>query len=199
VKAIERLVGDAAIEDLWVGYVCVSANLSQARRELHRSGPLRFWLRASCSIPGLFPPVPCEGDLLVDGAVLDNLPVEAARTPTVGTVIAVDVTARQDLRANAIYERGISGWQALLGRVFPSRFTPRVPGVFQLLSRVSMLASIDRADAARATANLYLQPPVGGYGMLDWRAIEAIVESGYRYASGEVERWLRAGGLDLDA
>jgi len=48
-------------------------------------------VRASCALPGVFPPVEHQGNLLVDGGVLDNLPVSVARERGADVVIAVDI------------------------------------------------------------------------------------------------------------
>ncbi|MEJ2604825.1 MAG: cyclic nucleotide-binding domain-containing protein, partial [Gammaproteobacteria bacterium] len=80
------------IEDLWLPFFCVSTNLTAARTVVHSRGNLAHAVRASVAIPGVLPPVPHEGDLLVDGGVLNNLPIDVMRrvNPT-GTVIAIDV------------------------------------------------------------------------------------------------------------
>lgn len=64
------------IEDLWTPFFCVSANLSEATPVVHARGPLWQAARTSMSIPGVFSPVMADGDILVDGGVLNNFPVD---------------------------------------------------------------------------------------------------------------------------
>ena len=67
-------------EDAWLNGFCVSTNLTRGEVEVHRTGPAWIGLRASFSIPGVFPPMrTADGDLLVDGGVLDNMPVGIMR------------------------------------------------------------------------------------------------------------------------
>ena len=72
-------------------------------------------IRASVAIPGILPPVPFDGDLLVDGGVLNNLPVRrhARRSETVGPVIAVDLSPAVGPRAQDDFGLSVSGWKAL--------------------------------------------------------------------------------------
>jgi predicted acylesterase/phospholipase RssA len=86
-------LGDLQIEDLHLPYFAVSANLSRAEVMVHARGSLVKAVQASNSAPALFPPVIMDGDLLMDGALLDNVPVDVMRRfANGGTVIAVDVS-----------------------------------------------------------------------------------------------------------
>jgi NTE family protein len=64
--------------------------LTQGRVEYHDRGDLRLHLTASCALPGLLPPVPINGDLHVDGGVLDVLPWRRAMTQTKRPLIVLD-------------------------------------------------------------------------------------------------------------
>ncbi|HJU50690.1 MAG TPA: cyclic nucleotide-binding domain-containing protein, partial [Acidimicrobiia bacterium] len=88
-RSAESTFGDRSIEDLWRSYFCVSSDLTASRPYVHRRGSLVRAIRATSAIPGVMPPVP-EGDhLLVDGGVLNNLPVDIAREMApVGEIIA---------------------------------------------------------------------------------------------------------------
>src|SRR6185437_11784538 len=76
-KVTERLrehFGEARIEDLWRPYFSVAANLTTGGTTVQRSGVLWRAVRASIAIPGLLPPLVEGGEVLVDGAVMNNLP-----------------------------------------------------------------------------------------------------------------------------
>src|SRR4029079_16541808 len=91
---LERLFGAAQIEELPHDYFCVSADLGAAEPVVHRSGSLVIAVGASMSLPGLAPPLRDGPRILVDGGVLDNLPVRTMLEAEAGPVIAVDVLAR---------------------------------------------------------------------------------------------------------
>jgi NTE family protein len=68
--------GDIDIEDLWLPFFCVSSNLTTGTTHVHRHGPLWRALRASLAIPGLLPPVVEPEGVLVDGAMMNNMPAD---------------------------------------------------------------------------------------------------------------------------
>ena len=72
-------------------FFCVSANLTRGDAYVHRDGTLWQALRASIAIPGLLPPVFRGGQVLVDGGVVHNLPVDLMRAQHRGEVVAVEI------------------------------------------------------------------------------------------------------------
>ena len=105
-RRMERLIDahlPGEIEDLPVPFFCVSSNLGNGSVQVHDRGSLPRSLRASVSLPGIFPPAVINGQLSVDGGILDNLPVDLMRARPVGRVIAVDLSSRKDYTVN--YDR----------------------------------------------------------------------------------------------
>ena len=80
------------IEDLKIPFAAVATDLNRGARVILDRGPVARAVRASCAIPGVFLPVEHQGSLLVDGGVLDNLPVSVARERGADIVIAVDIS-----------------------------------------------------------------------------------------------------------
>src|SRR6185312_9957174 len=109
--------GDLRIEELTKPFFCVSSDLTTGRIHEHRAGRLWRALRASVALPGILPPVTYHGHLLVDGGVMNNLPVDVMREQSGGggPIIACDITGEIDLQAqdNRYGERP---WWWLLGQ-----------------------------------------------------------------------------------
>lgn len=184
--SITETFGDRHIEDLPTEFYCVSSDLTAGRLRVHDRGPIAHAVRASVAIPGVFPPVRSpEGHVLVDGGIMDNLPVAEMRTRVDGgSVIAVDLRSRSDLPATDLPPGGeASGWQPLLRRMNPTKERMDVPRIIDLLIRSTELASGDRHDTADTT----LRPPIEGFGLLEFTAHRQIIEAGYRYASRLIE------------
>ena len=80
------------IEDLKIPFAAVATDLNRGARVVLDRGPVARAVRASCAIPGVFPPVEHQGSLLVDGGVLDNIPASVARERGADIVIAVDIS-----------------------------------------------------------------------------------------------------------
>jgi predicted acylesterase/phospholipase RssA/CRP-like cAMP-binding protein len=179
---LETLLADTSIEDLPVPYFCTSVNLSAAELLVHDRGSLLHAVRASTAIPGILPPVWHEGDLLVDGGLMNNLPVDLARErPGVARVLAVDVTPPRQRTPREPFGYHVSGWRALAGRI--ARRRTSLPTARDLLMQ-SMLVSDARIRRANGRlADWIFQPALGGYSLMDWNDFAAIADAGYRYAS----------------
>jgi predicted acylesterase/phospholipase RssA len=173
------------IEDLWLPYFAVSASLSQAREIVHETGPTWRAIRASIAIPGVYPPVHDGTQLLVDGGVMNNLPVDVmAGVVGDGPIVAVNLQPTGGgRRTPAEFDLAVSGWRVLASRLNP--FTPRmrVPRLGDVLVRSMSLstARLQRYRLAGRSIEL-LTPPVGRSGLLDFRAGPALVDPAYRYA-----------------
>ena len=174
------------IEDLPLRFFCVSASLTRAEAVVHERGPLWTAVRASLALPGIYPPVYADGDLLIDGAAVDNLPVDVMRDRVgAGRIVAVDVGSEVEPLAVAPYGPGLSGWRVLGRRLNP--FTPAhpVPGIAEILNRSTGLSQIRHRRAALEDdrVDLLLSPPVTRLRGLDFKGGIALIEAGYRYAA----------------
>jgi predicted acylesterase/phospholipase RssA/CRP-like cAMP-binding protein len=182
-KMLEMMYGDDDIEDLWLSYFCVSANMTRAELHVHRQGSVHDATGASMAIPGVTPPIlSAEGDLLVDGGVLDNLPTGVMRGLGPGPIIAVDVSARIDLQADPGYGRTPTPWQLLGDRLRRRARAPPFPNILRLVQRSALLASDVYAKQAKAEVELYLDLPMEGFDMFDMEALPRLAEHGYSFA-----------------
>lgn len=185
-NSINETFGDRCIEDLPREFFCVSSDLTAGRLRVHDRGSIAHAVRASVAIPGIFPPVrSAEGHVLVDGGIMDNLPVAEMRSRLDGgKVVAIDLRTRSNLPAGDLSAGGeASGWQPLLRRMNPAKERMDLPRMIDLLIRSTELASGDRHD----TADVTLRPPLEGFALLEFGAYESIIESGYTYAKGMIE------------
>jgi len=79
------------IEDLDIEFYCNAVDLKSSRDYVFKRGNLAEAMRASMAVPGIFIPVEKDGMMLVDGGVMDNMPVKIAKEHGADTIIAVDV------------------------------------------------------------------------------------------------------------
>lgn len=193
---LHELFGDIDIADLWLPYFCVSTNITTASSRYHSRGPLVHAIRASIAIPGIFPPVPDDGDLLVDGGILDNVPVDEMRrrNPT-GRIIAVDVSPPGGPTAERDYGLSISGWRAFLAR----RTGTGPPPILATMVRSTLIASLrDRSRVVQeGVADLYIDVAVDSGGLLDFSSAEHIAASAETSTRQVLRRWLAAHGEDV--
>ncbi len=194
-RRVDRLLashlGATPIEDLPLRLFCISANLTRAEEVIHERGPLCTAVRASLSLPGIYPPVCVGGDLLVDGAALDNLPVGVMRGRIGnGSIVAVDLSAEVEPLTATPFEPGLSGWRVLGRRLNPFAPPRRLPSVADILSRSTGLSQVRQWRAALDgdRVDLLLRPPVAGLGTLDFKGGISLIEVGYRHAAEELSR-----------
>ena len=176
------------IEDLWLPFFCMSADLRTAEPLTHDRGSTAFAVRCSGSVPGLFPPVPSGARLLVDGAMLDNLPIERALRRMTGKSIAVSVIQssqsgiwRQIANAQAPW-RAAFDTMSVLRRQF-------IPPVLEIALQSIFMGTISAADKARSKVDVFIEPQVGRFGLLDASAIDRIIEIGYSEAQQAFAAW----------
>ena len=93
---LERVFGSALMETLERPLFTVSADLLSSLVVVHRRGSIIEAVGASMNLPGLVPPLRRAGRLLVDGGVLNNLPVDHMAEMREGPIVAVDVVRRID-------------------------------------------------------------------------------------------------------
>jgi predicted acylesterase/phospholipase RssA/CRP-like cAMP-binding protein len=190
-KWLEAWVGDLDIRDLDIPYFCASANMTRAEVKIHTAGPLLKALMASNSGPVMLPPVVDNGDLLVDGGLLANVPWEAMRNfAEVGPLIAVDVVPPEDLPASDDYGLGLSGWRVAMQSLLPWRKALRLPSILELQMRAQLLASLTQSKHAIYEAgDLPIPIPLERFSLLGYGKIREIAEAGYQAAVPAIEAW----------
>ena len=168
--------------DLDLPFFCVSSNLTSGLPQVHDRGIVRHALRASCALPGIMPPVVVDGEVLVDGGVLRNLPTDIMRERCRGPVVGVDVALTEDLSAADI-ESPPSLWRFLASGAWK-----RGPPLVSLLIRSATVTTHREFAAAREASDLLIAPMIDGVGLQDWKLYDRAVEAGYRSASEALEK-----------
>jgi predicted acylesterase/phospholipase RssA/CRP-like cAMP-binding protein len=193
-RMIYEQTGGWDIEDYWLPYFCVSTNLTTGQTRVHRRGDSAWAIRASVSIPGVLPPVPDGDELLVDGGVLNNLPVDIMRELNpVGILIASDVTPPQALPARSDFGLSVSGWRLALHNLFRRRNRKQIPGVAATLVRSMMVGSelTRRRVLNEGLTDFYQNTDVTDVGMLQFDAARQAADAGYRESIEPLTEWLK--------
>jgi NTE family protein len=192
--AVSRRIGDAPIEELAVAFGAVATDLYTGEEVWLRSGPVMQAVRASSGLPGLFTPMWHENRWLIDGGVVNPVPVSLCRALGAELVIAVDLSrpvtratprpggdsAASAAPAPATEEGGaiLKRWSGLVdGLVESFRSRQHEPGLFEVMAN-SINIMQDRITRSRfelEPAELVLHPELADFQLLDFhRAREAI-------------------------
>lgn len=184
------------IEDLWLPFFAVSSDLSSNQLRIHDRGPLWSAIRASVSLPAVLPPSLDNGHLLVDGGVLNNLPIDIMRERVRGPIIAVDLAV--DVLHGTSHSAVPTSMEYLRDRLLPGRQTGEAPTLSRVIMQITTMASRKEVQNARKLADLYLNPPLGDFDFLDWGKMREIAAVGYRHAKPRIEAWLAQNPLHLN-
>jgi predicted acylesterase/phospholipase RssA len=188
---MERLLRkhlDLYIEDLPTPFYCVSCHLDTGAMKLHEHGYLPDALRASAAIPGIIPPAVVDNRLTVDGAVINNLPVDIMQHKPVGRIVAVEISANKAQEVK--YDSVPSAWAVWRGRYLPFTRRHRVPGLSTIMLKATELGTLQRVQEQGKQADLLLNPPVRQFGMTEVKSFDRIVQAGYEHAMEEIPKWL---------
>ena len=190
VARMQDIFGEKHIEDLRLDYFAISTNLSRSQKSVHRQGLLWRAVRASISIPGLFPPMLVNGDLHIDGAMLDLVPTSvAADLGEGGTVIGIDLMDKEALQGKYQYAVDESGWRLFFDRILPFR-KPRLsaPPLIELLIRATLVNHDDNEKA-----DLMIPMPLAGMSLFEPHNPTELIEIGYRSALEHIKTWQDTG------
>ena len=192
----QKVFGDLLIEDLWTPLFVVSSGLSRAHAVIHDRGLVWRAVRASTAIPAIFPPLLADdGEVLVDGGVMNNMPLDVMRAWCEGgTVIGLNPTPTNDKMTPYHFGASLTGWEALKGRLrlFGSR--TRAPSIIGSVMRTSEINSANRMrqPAYRGLADLLIEPPLDGYPILAFDSYKPIIDIGYRASQASIATWQAA-------
>ena len=184
------------IEDLWIPYFAVSTNLSSHSLHRHRRGDLWAAVRSTGSVPVLLPPYYNEdGHMLVDGAIVDNVPVKVMHELKSGPNVVVSFEVPKHERFEVDY-RTLPGRNHLLKWLvtpYLRSALPQAPGVGTVLMRSLMANRQDFEQHLRPDDLLLVPPFPQDMGILDWHRHTELMDSSYRWGLREMAR-LKAEG-----
>ncbi|MGB3470507.1 MAG: cyclic nucleotide-binding and patatin-like phospholipase domain-containing protein [Erythrobacter sp.] len=189
-EQLQMRYGMQDIVDLPYNYFAVSTNLSTSGIFVHARGPLWEAVRASGSLPTILPPlITDDGDILVDGGVLDNIPVAIMREVKAGpnVVVALRADAGAEWRIDAKYGDVRSPGQ--LARDIMLRRKPEraFPSLVEIMSRSMVVASEGSVEASLAQADALLVPPIPeDMQILDWHLGKQVAQDAREFTANAI-------------
>ena len=162
----------ADIEDLKIPFAAVATDLNRGVRVVLDRGPVARAVRASCSIPVVFQPVEHQGGLLVDGGLLDNLPVSVARERGVDLVIAVDISVNVE--------------------------NHDITNLIEVIVQSINIMAAENMRRRKQEADVLISPAVGSVGMMDFGQKKLCMQAGIEATQKampeirkKIEAWMR--------
>lgn len=201
VKELKSHFGDLAIEDLPKPYAAVAADLVQGSEVVFTNGPVIDAIRASISLPGVFTPVTGDEKLMVDGGLVNPLPVSVTRDLGADVVIAIDITGDYHGRARAsgltegetqgevkvrrdARDRKEQNWKRPLsgfaGRLFAQgEKGPNLIGVLTASASLYM-RELTKSKLAGAPPDVHIIPKIGHITLVEFDRADELIELGWQ-------------------
>ncbi|WP_139492871.1 patatin-like phospholipase family protein [Brevibacillus dissolubilis] len=161
-ELIRLLTHGKNIEDLAIPLAVVATDIETGERVVFREGPVDVAVRASISIPGIFVPERVGDRLLVDGGVIDRVPITVVKDMGADIVIAVDV-AQFDTRME-------------------------VKSIFDVIAQAIDVMEREILRYRMLSADLVIRPNVGHYSSISYSGVAEIIEEGERCALEHIDR-----------
>jgi NTE family protein len=189
-----RSFTDHRIEDLPMRFAAVATALETGAEVWLREGSTLDAVRASMALPGLLAPVTSEGVVLVDGGLVNPVPVSLARAMGADMVVAVDLNSdivgrhlRQPIQQQAT-PSDLTVWmrkvQDNLGAYLPTASSeePKLPSMLDVLaSSINIMqVRITRSRMAGEPPDLVVAPRLSHLGLLDFHRAKDAIEAGKR-------------------
>jgi NTE family protein len=156
-RVVEFMIDDKSFDSCQIPFACVATDLVTGEEVIFRRGSLRQAVAASMSIPGFLPPVRYDGRLLVDGAVVAPVPINACKLLGADVVIAVDVS--QPISSGNTFEN-----------------------VVDIIFRANSILSYQYKQMLLDYADVVISPNVGEVHWSDFRNVRPLVAEGERAA-----------------
>jgi predicted acylesterase/phospholipase RssA len=142
------------------------------------------------TIPGILPPiVDDQGDLHVDGGVINNLPVDVMRKHIgSGKIIAVGISSKIKQKYDPI-EIGTSGWQILFEKLFYSKKRQnKIPNISEIIISSMTLAGDQNVKTILKNADHFINLNVGHYKLLQTKGINELINVSYLACIKQLEK-----------
>jgi len=190
-KCLAHHYTEVRIEDLRIPYFAISTDLSHNRMRCHQRGRLWKAIRASSAIPGLLPPLyTSDGDILVDGSLLDNVPVRQMLKLKTGPNVVINFEPPEIKVSGIDYGSLPSRRQLVQSKLLPflSPSLPQAPGPGNIITRS---LAVNRTDFRQfmTSDDLLFEPPIPpDISIMDWQHHSRLKDLAQKYGKAEIAR-----------
>lgn len=211
-KILADMLEDIQIQDLTIPYTAIATDLSHQKEVWFNSGPLERAIRASCAIPSLILPVVMDNRVLVDGGVLNPLPIAASVSVHADAIFAVDLSAEVPMPGGKVKEteselatkiQDKSEWFSNITQkalsIFDRKDKPAEEAVVANLGKLgvmyemfeTMQASLTQYKIAGYRPDLLIKIPSESANIYEFYRADEQIELGYMIAQRALEAYER--------
>lgn len=189
IKELKKIVPDLNIEDLPISYTAVATDIKHKKEVVFEEGSLYEAIRASISVPTVFKPYMFDGKVLIDGGVLNPIPINRVKRSNNDLLIAVDVNSPilsekqvADKKLSTEEEVELNYFSFLMKKGF--QFLPKLPAkqlnYYSLLSQTAslMIQQISAMSIEMYQPDILIKIPMNSYGPFHFYKSKEIITAG---------------------
>lgn len=164
-EAICNIFGDVLIEDLRIPFFCTSSNLSSHSLSIHKSGSLWRSVRASASMPGIVPPMVLDGQIHMDGGLLNNLPIDIMKglVGLASKIIGVKLSNNDIDKTIYDFPPIMTFENIVLNKISPNNKRFIIPPYFDTLLNAFLLGASAKETQNTLLADILINPNLTGF------------------------------------
>jgi NTE family protein len=188
-KKMDEMIGDPAIESLPLAFTAVTSDIDRGQEVWINSGSLLSAIRASISLPMFFTPYRYRGRLLVDGGVLNPVPIAPTFHDDTSQIIAVNLGGEVDPNLHTEASKHAERWYDKVRRYVADNILPDVwvteAGFYQVADRSfdAMQGTIARMKLSAYPPDIEITIPRNICGTLEFDRVDEMIATGYHYCA----------------
>jgi len=192
-KAAKLSAEGRNIEDLWIPFFAPATDLTNSKLIIFDKGPLWEAIRSSGALPGIVLPHFMDENIIVDGGLMNNLPVDIMRKNYGGKIICSSCSLDKSMKTSL---KGIPNQlKILITKIFnKSTFEKKysyVPTITDIIFKTSVVASASQINKNIGMSDLFLELPTSKFGLTEFNndAMMNMINIGYEYSKPKLEQF----------
>ena len=182
---------DKDIEDLWIPFFAPATDLTNSKLILFEKGPLWEAIRASGALPGIVLPYFKDNNILVDGGLMNNLPVDIMKNNFGGKIICSSCSADHSMKTTieGIPNQAKLFFQRLIHKKKFHNDYGYIPSLTDIIFKTSVVASTSQLEKNIAMSDVFLELPTDEFGITEFndKSMLKMIDLGYTYAKPLLE------------
>ena len=178
---------------MWIPFFAPATDLTNSRLVLFESGPVWEAIRSSGALPGIVVPHFKDSSILVDGGVLNNLPVDIMRNRYDGKIICSSCSTDQQspTKLDGVPNQARLFFEKMYNKsAFKDKYS-YIPTISELILKMSVVSSSSLSEKNIGLSDLYLELPVERYGLTDFndKAMTDMIDIAYDYSIKKLQTY----------
>lgn len=194
-KELKQFIPDSNIEDLKINYSAIAADIMNKREIIFTQGSIFDAVRASISIPSIFTPIESESSILVDGGMVNNLPLDRVKRTEGDLLVAVDVLANVPFYKTAANEynhkRKLKEFKSYFEEKVAAGISSQL-SYFEIIDKSInlMIEEVVKMKLAQFPPNILINVSQDVCTLLEFYKADEIIANGREVAENQIEKYL---------